>query len=143
MHGYEFFLILFTFIAVVVIVPQVLKSRDRTKMYEVMKAAYDKGQPLPPNLEAMMTSATPPRAVEEAYYATPQMQASRDLRRAVVWLSVGVGLFLMGAIFYAGLYNDGGAVETAMSFGVAGAIPFCIGLAFTALWFFGRRSPNA
>ena len=138
MHGYEFFLILFTFIAVVVIVPQIIKSRDRTKMYEVMKAAYDKGQPVPPHIEAMMSNRAPPRVAEEAYYATPQMQASRDLRRGVVWGSIGVGFFLIAALFYAGLYNDGGAIETAMSFGVIGAIPFCIGLAFMALWFFGR-----
>ena len=136
MHeGFMVPLVFFTFLAIVIIVPQVLKSRDRAKMYETMKAAYDKGQPLPPEMVAAMS---PKRDdLEEAYYAAPQMQASRDLRRGIVWLSVGVGLFLMGAILYGGLYSFGGAVESAMGFGLFGAIPFCIGLAFLALWFFG------
>lgn len=137
MHeGFMVPLVFFTFLAIVIIVPQVLKSRDRARMYETMKAAYDKGQPVPPDMVAMMTPRT--RDVEEAYYASPQMQASRDLRRGVVWLSVGVGFFVMAGLFYWGLYNDGGAVETAMTFGVFGAIPVCIGLAFMALWAFGR-----
>jgi hypothetical protein len=82
--------------------------------------------------------ATKPRDIEEAYYSTPQLQSARDLRRGVVWLSIGVGLFLIGGLFYAGLYYDGGAAETAMTFGAFGAIPFCIGLAFMLLWAFGR-----
>jgi hypothetical protein len=129
-------LVFFTFLAVVIVVPQVLKSRDRAKMYETMKAAYDKGQPLPPEMVAAMS----PRSteLEDAYYSSSQMQASRDLRRGVVWLSIGIGLFLMGAITYAGLYSYGGAIESFMGFGLFGAIPFCIGLAFMALWFFGR-----
>ncbi|CAN5272600.1 DUF6249 domain-containing protein [soil metagenome] len=129
-------LVFFTFLAVVIVVPQILKSRDRQRMYEVMRAAYDKGQPVPPDMMAAMT--TRDRDVEEAYYATPVMQSHRDLRRGIVWLSVGIGLFVIGGLFYAGLYNDGGAAETAMTFGAFGAIPFCIGLAFMALWFFTR-----
>ena len=137
MHeGFMVPLVFFTFLAIVIIVPQVLKSRDRTKMYEVMKAAYDKGQQPAPDMLAQMNAR--PADLEDAYYASPQMQSSRDLRRGVVWLSVGVGFFVMAGLFYWGLYNDGGAVETAMTFGVFGAIPLCIGLAFMALWFFGR-----
>ena len=135
-HGSFVPLVFFTFLAVVIVVPQILKSRDRARMYEVMRAAYEKGQPVPPDMMAAMN--TRDRDVEAAYYATPDMQSHRDLRRGIVWMAVGVGLFLIGGLFYAMLYNDGGAIETGMSFAAFGAIPFCIGLAFMALWFFTR-----
>ena len=75
----------------------------------------------------------------------PNFAAHRDLRRAVVWLAIGAGFALIGACFYAGLYNVGGSVETLTSFLAIGAIPACIGLAFLGLWFFGSRrgSPRA
>lgn len=137
MHGPLEMLVFFGFLAAVIIIPQVLKSRDRQRMFDTMRAAYERGQPVPPELVDAMTRRG--RDVDPLEYI-PESTPSRDLRRGIVWTSVGVGLILMGAVFYVGLYNDGGAVETFMSLAAAGAIPLCVGLAFLALWFFSRRA---
>jgi hypothetical protein len=47
---------MFAMIAAVVIVPQILKSRERARMHETLRTAYEKGQPVPPELiEALQT----------------------------------------------------------------------------------------
>lgn len=136
------------FIAAIILVPQVLKSRDRQKLYETMRAAYDKGQPLPPELMDVATRRgrdleAADALVRNAALVPPEPAGVRDLRRAVVWLAVGVGLVLVGAAFYAGLYNDGGAAETFATFAAFGAVPLCVGLAFLGLWFFTRKTARA
>lgn len=140
MHGPLEMLVFFGFLAAVIIVPQVLKSRDRQRMFDTMRSAYDRGQPVPPELVDAMTRRG--RDVDPLDYV-PESAPSRDLRRGIIWTSVGAGLFAMGGVFYAGLYNDGGAVETLMSFIAAGAIPFCVGLAFLGLWWFNRNAVRA
>ena len=138
MHGFFEMAIFFGFLAAVIIVPQVLKSRDRQRMFETMRAAYEKGQPVPPELVNAMTR--PRNRDMDILDYVPESAPSRDLRRGVVWTAIGVGLILIGASFYAGLYNLGGAAETFASFAALGAIPLCIGLAFLGLWFFNRRA---
>ena len=138
MHGPIEMLIFFGFIAAVVIVPQVLKSRDRQRMFETMRAAYERGQPVPPELVDAMTR---PRSRDaDILDYVPESTANRDLRRGIVWTAIGVGLVVIGLCFYAGLYNDGGAAETLASFAAVGAIPLCIGFAFLGLWWFTRKS---
>ncbi len=131
---------LFGMIAAIVIVPQYLRYKDRARLHETLRQAYDKGQPVPPELLGALTR--PGRAPEgpvEPYAYPVEDRAARDLRRGVVWLAIGVGLVLIGAGFYAGLYDVGGAPQTFASFAGMGAIPACIGLAFLGLWYFGRR----
>ena len=137
MHGDLGAFAFFGFLAAVIIVPQVLKSRDRQRMFDTMRSAYDRGQPVPPELVEAMTRRG--RDMDPLDYI-PESTPNRDLRRGIVWTSIGVGLFLMGAIFYAGLYDVGGGVETLMSLAAVGAIPFCVGLAFLGLWFFNRNA---
>ncbi|MBE7217509.1 MAG: hypothetical protein INR64_03470 [Caulobacteraceae bacterium] len=135
-------LFFFAFLAAVIIVPQVLKSQDRKRMYDTLRTAYEKGQPVPPEMLEAMTrrSRYEPGAALETF--DPNYAAHRDLRRAVVWLAIGLGFVLIGVCFYAGLYNVGGSVQTLASFSAIGAIPACVGLAFLGLWFFGsRRTP--
>ena len=132
-------LIFFSFLAAVIIVPQVLKSQDRRRMYDTLRAAYERGQPVPPEMLDAMTRGRPLEAFEGEPTAPQRATQSRDLRRGVILLSVGVGLALIGVAFYAGLYEVGGAPETLASFAAAGAVPFCIGLAYLGLWWFGGR----
>ena len=124
----------FAMIAAIVIVPQMLKSRERARLHETLRAAYEKGQPVPPELiEALQTdrSFTPT--------PTPIDRAQRDLRVGIVWLFVGLGFVAIGVICYIALYNVGGSSESLAWFGGLGAIPGCIGLAFLLLSFFGRK----
>lgn len=134
-------LIFFAFLAAIIIVPQVLKSRDRQRMLDTMRAAYERGQQPPPELVAAMTQGR--GADVQALDVMAESNTDRDLRRGVVWCAVGVGLLVVGGFFYWGLYNVGGAVETMMSFGALSAIPLCIGLAFLGLSFANRRRPIA
>lgn len=120
----------FAMIAAIVVVPQILRSRDRARLHDTLRAAYEKGQPVPPELvEALQTN----RAV-----STPTDRSQRDFRIGIVWMFIGLGFAGIGAAFYAMLYNHGGAVEVCSTFVAIGAIPFFIGLAFLVLSLFGR-----
>ena len=133
-------IVFFGFLAAIIIVPQVLKSRDRQRMLDTMRAAYDKGQEPPPELVAAMTRGR--GADMAAVDALAQSSHDRDLRRGVVWTAIGVGLLLIGAISYIGGYGAGGYNWHADAFNVwagLGVIPLCVGGAFLALWFFGRK----
>lgn len=141
MEDIMFPLIFFAFLAAIIIVPQVLKSRDRQRMLDTMRAAYEKGGEPPPELVAALGQGR--GADVKALDVIAESNTDRDLRRGVVWLAVGVGLLIVGAFFYWGLYNTGGATETMMSFGALAAIPLCVGLAFVGLSFANRRRPIA
>lgn len=123
---------LFGMISAIVIVPQILKSRERARLHDTLRAAYEKGQPVPPELvEALQANRLPP---------APADRAERDLRIGLVWLAIGLGFLAIGGICYAGLYSVGGAREAFMTSAGFGAIPFFIGLAFLILSFFSRKS---
>lgn len=111
----------FAMIAAIVIVPRYFKSMERQKMAETLKAAIERGQPLPTEVVDAISSGvkTPP---------SPQ----RDLRTGIVWLGVGVGLAAMG---WAIGFEDPDA--TFPLIGIA-CFPAFIGLAFIAMFFLSR-----
>ena len=122
----------FAAIAAVFILPSYFRSRDRARMHETLRLAYEKGQPVPPELiEALQVGGQTPME-------NPQSRAARDLRVGIVWLAVGLGFVAIGGAFYAGLYYVGGATETFASFAAIGAIPIFVGLAFMLLSALGR-----
>lgn len=129
----------FAMIAAIVILPQYLRYKDRARLHETLRQAVDKGQPLPPDVIAGLSRPARPSDTTESYAYPVEERAHRDLRRGVIWLSVGLGFVLIGAAFYAGLYDLGGAPQTFASFASIGAIPACIGCAFLALWYWGRK----
>ena len=98
---------------------------------------------VPPDVQAPPPApdATPRPTMtpSPAYAALFPSQSRRDLRRGLIWLSVGLGLIAAGAAFYAGLYDVGGAPETFSSFAAFGAIPVFIGLTYLGLWAFARE----
>ena len=114
----------FVMVAAIVIIPAWLKSRERREMQQTVRAAIEKGQPLPPELvEALSKDVRPNRAPS----------AQRDLRIGVILLSVSIGIALMGSAI--------GMVEGDALFPIVGAatIPGMIGVAFIILSFF---NPN-
>jgi hypothetical protein len=132
------FVIFWTFVAAVVLVPKYLKSRERSKLLDTLKVAYEKGQPVPPELiEALQRGDVP------SVRSTSISTAESDLRRAIVLISVGVGIALLGYGLYWGISyasDEGGAITGAAVAG-CGAIPGLIGVAYLVLWL-ARRQPS-
>ena len=112
----------FVMIAAIVIVPRYFKSIERQKMAETLKAAIEKGQPLPTEVMDAITSGVK---------APPSPQ--RDLRTGIVWLGVGLGLAGMG---WALSFEDPDATFPLL--GIA-CFPAFIGLAFITMFFLNRN----
>lgn len=111
--------------------PRYIRSRERQKLYDLMRAAVDRGQPLPPELVASLTAETETQTARGA---------DADLRRAIVLMAVGVGLASLGGLLGWGISMAspiGGAITGGVIAG-CGAIPGFIGVAFLILWAVGR-----
>lgn len=163
----------FCFLGAVIIVPQVLRYMERGRLHDTLRAAYERGQTVPPEVIAALSTR---RRVDASDYAPlppeivagwqprseggvgvppapqpshPRMtpvfatQSQRDLRRGLIWLGVGLGLVAAGGASYAGLYDIGGAQETLSLFAAFGAIPAFIGLTYLALAWFARGKTKA
>lgn len=120
---------LFGMIAAIVIVPSYLRLRERREMQATVRAAIEKGQPLPPELIEALSKDVRIRKVSSAH---------RDLRIGVILLAVASGVALTGIAL-------GGINDNAMFGTVSGAaIPGMIGLAFIILSFFNpnKRPPE-
>jgi hypothetical protein len=131
--------IFWLFVAAVVLVPKYLRSRERSKLLDTLKIAYEKGQPVPPELlDALQRGATPETPVRSSSFST----AERDLRRAIVLICVGAGIALAGYGLYYGISfesDEAGAITGSIVAGV-GAIPGLVGVAYLLLWL--ARRPN-
>jgi hypothetical protein len=134
-------LIFWTFVLLLIlglaIGPRYIRSRERTRLYDLMRTAYEKGQPVPPELIASLTS-------ESAETPAPELRGGgtdRDLRRAVVLIAVGVGLGGLGLGMGYGLSfasDVAGGIVGGIIAG-AGAIPAFIGFAYLLLYLAGNR----
>ena len=116
----------------IIVGPSYLKTRERRDMQKTVRAAIDKGQPLPPEVIDALS--------KEAARNIPSR--TRDIRRGIIWLAVGVGLAAFGFIGEMGWSNDswgdGPAHIGNGLFGLA-CIPTTIGLAFIVLSFFNKN----
>ena len=133
----EDFIPLFAFFAVfgtitaIIVGPTYLKSKERQEMQATVRAAIDKGQPLPPEvIEALGREATkniPSR--------------TRDIRRGIIWLATGIGIAAFSLINdlrgFGDDWSDGPNFDGGL-LGIA-AIPVTIGLAYIVLSFFNKN----
>ena len=127
------------FIAAIIIVPRYLRSRDRDKLQETLRMAYEKGQPVPPELiEALRRGGTPETDKVGRRLSTPE----RDLRRALVLIFVALGICMLGGGLYFGLSTVSEVAASIVGGALVGAsaIPGFIGIAFLLLWLTRRRS---
>jgi hypothetical protein len=113
---------LFAMVAAIVIVPRYFKSLERRKLADTVRAAIEKGQPLPPEVMGALTAADnrPPNSPE------------RDLRRGVVLVAVALGLAGMG--LSVGMTSE----HARHALTGAAAIPGFVGLAFIVMWFLSK-----
>ena len=111
--------------------PVYLKSKERRDMQATVRAAIDKGQPLPPEvIEALGKEATknlPSR--------------TRDIRRGIIWLATGIGIAAFGVVSDIPWGNDGWNSGPDFGGGLLGiaCIPVTIGLAYLVLSFFNKN----
>ena len=125
MDGFEVLIPLAPFLMVIaiVVVPAWLKSRERKEMQATLRAAIEKGQPLPPEvIDALSKDNIKPPAT-----------AARDLRIGVILLAVSIGIALFGYTFS---FQEWDAFYPIT--GMA-AIPGMIGLAFIILSIFNKN----
>ncbi len=133
--------IFFIFMIVAVVVGPIwiknyYAAQDRARLHETLRIAYEKGQPVPPELIESLQAKVSERPMQ-----TPE----RDLRRAIVLTSVGLGLCALGYAMWYGLMsvNEIAAYTTGTAIAGSGAIPGLIGLAYLVLWFTKRNAPKA
>jgi hypothetical protein len=120
-------LAVFGTITAIVFGPQYLKTKERQDMQATVRQAIDKGQPLPPELIDAMS--------REAAKAIPSR--SRDLRRGIIWLAVGLGIAAFSVVSDLGGSAWNGNVDSGL-LGFA-CIPGTIGLAFVVLSIFNKN----
>ncbi|WP_374578049.1 DUF6249 domain-containing protein [Phenylobacterium sp.] len=111
----------FAMITAIVIVPRYLKSLERQRLQDTLRASIEKGAELPPEVVQALTSD-----------AKPPPSPYRDLRAGIIWLGVAVGFAALG---FAVSFEEPDALYPLL--GVA-AFPGFIGLALVALSFISR-----
>ena len=116
-------LIIFGSMAACIIVPFWIRSQERIRVQETLRAAIESGQPMPTE---MMENAA--RNIN----LRPAPSPSRDLRTGIIWLGVGLGFVAMGIAMG---YEDGDATIPMVALA---AFPVFIGLAFIALSFINK-----
>ena len=120
--------IVFSAITAIIFGPSYLKSREKREVQQTVRHAIDKGQDLPPELIDAMTRDV----------ASKLPSRTRDLRRGVIWLAVGIGFAAFSYLSNLGWNDHDMEGASAAMMGLA-AIPATIGLAFIVLSFF---NPN-
>lgn len=120
----------FAMIAAIVVLPGYIRARSRQRLMETMRVAFERGQPVPPELiDAINTDP-------KAQGLSPRERAERDLRNGVITLSVALALIAFGwALSYA---------EADAFFPMVGmaAFPGFIGLALIVFGLLGRNRPQ-
>ncbi len=119
-------------ITAIVVGPSWLKSRERREVQATVRAAIDKGQPLPPEvIEALSHEAT--RNITSR---------SRDIRRGIIWLAVGIGMAafsMVNELTGSGDNWDNNGPDFGGGLLGLAAIPITVGLAFIVLSFFNKN----
>ena len=112
----------------IIVGPSYLKTRERRDMQKTVRAAIDKGQPLPPEVIDALS--------KEAARNIPSR--TRDIRRGIIWLATGIGIAAFGLITDFSTHDEWNRGASNGLLGIA-AIPATIGLAYLVLSFFNKN----
>ena len=110
----------FAMIVAIVALPTYFKTKERTRLHDTLRVAYERGQPVDPALIEMIQRGEKVRPTAE-----------RDLRVGIVLIAVALAMVTLGAMI-GQVEHDADEGMWIMS-GVA-AFPGFIGLAFLAFW---------
>lgn len=124
--------------ALVILVPQWLRSLERRRILQALTVAAERGAALPADqVGALLASINQVRVP-----LPPQPDHVRDLRRGVLLLAIMFGSMLIaaavGALIQAGGETIG--VEVALVIASVGAVPGLIGVGYLLLARSGRRA---
>ena len=119
-------MVLFGTIGAVFIANRYFRHKERSQLQETLRTAYEKGQPVQPELLAMMQS--PPREQRRTY------GPERDLRRGLFWMAWALALLAAGGAMY---YYDSSNDSTG-GFMAFAAFPGFIGAAYLVIYFLTR-----
>ena len=94
------------------------RNKARSALQGTIQQAMEKGQELTPELIDRL--------------AGPKPGPDRDLRRALIWLAVGIGFVLFGAIIQ--------EEDAFRALAAIGMFPVLVGIAYLVMWKFTDRS---
>ena len=115
----------FAMIVAVVALPIYFRTKERAKLHETLRAAYECGQPVDPGIIA---------AIQQGEKVRPSPE--RDLRVGVILIAVALAMITMGVVT-----NDISDGHSLPGMAAAASFPGFIGLAFLAFWLAKRGSP--
>ncbi len=110
---------MFVMIALIFFIVLYFKHRSRAEMQQTIRLALEKGNELTPDIISGL--------------GEPEPTKNRDMRRAMIWMSLAVGLALCG---FAVPDPSGYALRGCLA---GAAFPFAIGLAYLIIWRYGAR----
>lgn len=114
-------IVMFISVAVVFVFWFYFRHRSRMETQQTFRMALDKGSELSPEFIK--------------HLAEPEPDKDRDLRRALIWLALAVGLVLIGFAI---------PEPEAMRGLLAGAaLPFCIGCAYLIMYRYGTKRESS
>lgn len=119
-------IIMIATVGAVVVASRYFRHKERQQMQDTLRTAYERGQPVQPELIAMLQA--PPRETRRSY------GPERDLRRGLFWMAWALALLAAGgALYYYDPSNDstGGFMAFA-------AFPGFIGAAYLVIYFLTR-----
>ena len=108
----------FGMIVAVVALPIYFRTKERTKLHDTLRIAYERGQPVDPAIIAAIQQGEKPRPSPE-----------RDLRIGIILIAVAAALVTMGSVIGAVEHDEAVYIFSGMA-----AFPGFIGLAFLAFW---------
>ena len=114
---------MFASIALIFFIVLYFRQRSRAEMQQTIRLALEKGNELTPEIISRL--------------GEPEPSKNRDLRRALIWLALAIGLALSG--FFAP-DPSGHAFPGALA---GAAFPFAIGVAYLIMWRYGARGESS
>ena len=114
-------IVMFISMAVVIIVWLYLKHRSRVETQQTFRLALDKGNELSPEFVKQL--------------GEPEQDKDRDMRRGLIWLSLALGLVLIGFAVP--------QPEALRGLLAGAALPFCIGCAYMIMYRFGAKKESS
>ncbi len=114
---------LFAAIALIFFIVLYFKQRSRAEMQQTIRLALEKGNELTPEIISQL--------------GEPEPSKNRDLRRALIWLALAVGLALCGFFVPD---PSGNALRGTLA---GAAFPFAIGVAYMIMWRYGATDESS